>query len=1104
MTGAATDLSAAEAQIGAADPGRNVWLVANAGSGKTRVLTDRVARLLMRGVNPQNILCLTYTKAAAAEMQNRLFRRLGEWAMADDARLRGNLAALGEGGALPATALARARQLFARAIETPGGIRIQTIHSFCAGILRRFPLEAGVSPAFTELDDRSAALLRAEILEQMAEGPGRPLLDAVLPEAGEKVDDLLATIAGKRADLAQVPDEAALRAALALPATLDEAALVDEVFGPGGAALLAESAAVLLRATGKTDPEAGQALSRLGPPGMAALEGLEGLFLYKTGDKAGQARVDRFPTKETRAAMGPLLDGLQAMMRRVEEARPRRRALQTLRKAQALHRFAAAFVARYEAAKAARGWLDFDDFILRASRLLTDRSVAPWVLFRLDGAIDHILVDEAQDTSPAQWQIIRALTEEFTAGEGAGEGRARSFFVVGDRKQSIYSFQGADVAGFEGVRRGFAEAFAGAQVPIDERLLLHSFRSSGAILSLVDHCFPGPLAEALGGAFEHRAFFGEMPGRVEIWPPVPKPEKPEPRAWFDPVDLVAETDAEVVLAERIAGAIRDMLDRGVQVPEDAAKGTFRAVRPGDFLILVQTRKALFTEIIRACKARGLPIAGADRLTLTEELAVRDILALLSFLNTPEDDLSLATVLRSPLFGWSEAQLYRLAHDRPGYLWERLRADPAAAETLAVLDDLRGRAEFLRPYELIERMLTRHGGRARLLGRLGMEAADAIDELMAQALAYERTEVPSLTGFLVWMAAGEVQVKRQAEGEGTVIRVMTVHGAKGLEAPVVILPQTADRRLDDRDMILPLGPGLATWAGRKDEDPAALTALKAARAADREAENLRLLYVAMTRAKCRLIVAAAGECSEASWYGIIRRGAEAAGALPTPGGGLLLVAGDWPGDADPGPGAESGAGGGAPADLPALPPASAAVAVRAASDLGGEKALSGEGPGNADALQRGTALHLLLEHLPGLAREERAGVAGRMGALAVLAEAEALLDDPALGWIFAPGTLAEVEVALPVAGGVIAGTIDRLVVAPERVVVVDYKSNAVVPATPGEVPEGYLRQLGAYGAAMAAVYPGRRIETAILWTRGRLLMPLDPEIVSAALLRAATP
>ncbi len=469
-------------------------------------------------------------------MQNRLFRRLGAWAMAPDGDLCRHLADLGETVDLPGP-IWRRPGAGAAAVRPRDRDAGGHPHPDDPQLLRRHPeavsAGGGGEPVLHRTGRPQRGTLRADILEAMADGPDRALLDAVLPEAGERVDAFLAAVAGKRADLAQEPAEGALRAALGLPAGLTEASLVEEVFGPGGAELLAEAAQVLCAAKGATDLKAGLALRQLGPPGIAAVGALEGLFLYKTGDKAGLARTDRFPTKETRGAMGPLLDGLHDMMRRIEAARPGRLALQTLRKAQALHRFAAAFIARYEAAKAARGWLDFDDFILRAGRLLTDRSLAPWVLYRLDGAIDHILVDEAQDTSPAQWRIIRALTEEFTAGEGAAAGRARSFFVVGDRKQSIYSFQGADVAGFEDVRRGFAEAFSGARQPIEERRLLHSFRSSPAILSLVDRCFPGPLAEALGGAFEHRAFFAAMPGRVEIWPPVPKPEKAEPRAWYD-------------------------------------------------------------------------------------------------------------------------------------------------------------------------------------------------------------------------------------------------------------------------------------------------------------------------------------------------------------------------------------------------------------------------------------------------------------------------------------------------------------------------------------------------------------------------------------------
>ncbi|MGA0539588.1 double-strand break repair helicase AddA [Neotabrizicola sp. VNH66] len=1096
---------ASAAQMAAADPSANVWLVANAGSGKTKVLTDRVARLLLRGTDPQNILCLTYTKAAAAEMQNRLFRRLGEWAMASDAALRGHLAKLGEGRALAPEALALARQLFARAIETPGGIRIQTIHSFCAGLLRRFPLEAGVSPAFTELDDRSAALLRSEILEEMSEGPEARLFEAILSEAGERVDDLLSRITARRADLLQVPDAGALQAAFGVPQGLGAAGLLDQTFAPGDAPALAALIPALRGSSKSTDQKAGAVLAGLAPPwDMADLAVMEGVFL--TGASAKEpftAKIGSFPTKDTRNGLGPVMDQIEGLMTRIETARPLRLALAAQGKALALHRFAAAFLRRYEAAKAVRGWLDFDDFISHATALLTDPSVAPWILYRLDGSIDHVLVDEAQDTSPQQWRIIAALTEEFTAGEGARDGD-RSLFVVGDKKQSIYSFQGADVVAFDGWKSRFAGAFAGAGRPLQEERLEFSFRSSSAILDLVDRSFEGPMETALGGAFRHRPFHSAMPGRVEIWPPVPKPDKPDPAEWFDPIDLRGETDAAVVLAGRVADRIAGLIAAGAQIPDPAAPGGFRAVRAGDFLILVQRRGAVFQAVIRACKAAGLPIAGPDRLSLTGELAVRDILALLAFLDTPEDDLSLATALRSPLFGWSEAALYRLARPRRGYLWEALR-QAGPSETLSVLEDLRDHSDFLRPYELIDRLLLRHGGRARLLGRMGEEVADAIDELSQQALAYERTEVPSLTGFLVWMSAGDVEVKRQAEGEGQVIRVMTVHGSKGLEAPVVILPETADRRLDEKDTILPLAPGVVTWAGRKAEDTGAVAEMKATRAAAREAENLRLLYVAMTRAKCWLMFAGAGDCGEGSWHGIITRGALALGAVPDETGVLRHETGLWPADR---PAVERPVAGTA---VPAFaltppPPDPGPLKVHLPSGLGGAAVLEGALlglPEEEDALDRGTALHLLLQHMPDLPAEEWPALALRLGASeAVLLEARALITAPDLAWIFGPGSLPEVELSVPWGGGVLAGAADRLVVTAEVVTVIDFKSNRSLPPTPEAVPEAYLRQLGAYAHALAAIYPGRRIEAAILWTRSAVLMPLPPAIVSAALARAA--
>uniref|UniRef100_UPI000C6EBE46 double-strand break repair helicase AddA n=1 Tax=Cereibacter azotoformans TaxID=43057 RepID=UPI000C6EBE46 len=882
---------ASERQVQAADPRASTWLSANAGSGKTRVLTDRVARLLLDGVEPQRILCLTYTKAAASEMQNRLFRRLGEWAMLEDAALRAALDALGV-EAVGHEVLAQARRLFARAIETPGGLRIQTIHSFCATLLRRFPLEAGVSPQFTELDDRAARLLRDEILEEMADRTA-PALVAELARAytGEEFGALAEEVARNRAGLVPPLDAAACRALYGVTGGADE--LLAQVF-LGGEEEWMPGLIAALEAGSANDQKAAAKLRLLSfsAPTTATLAGLEGVLL--TGASAKEpytAKIGSFPTKATRGALGPLADRLEALMRRVEAARPVRCCLLAAERARLIHAFAGVFLPLYEARKAARGWLDFDDLIQRAKGLLTDPSVAQWVLFRLDGGIDHILVDEAQDTSPDQWKVIELLAQEFTAGRGAREVE-RTIFVVGDKKQSIYSFQGADVAAFDRMRAEFGERLAGAERRLEELDLLHSFRSSPAILRLVDLTFDERRRQDLGGEVRHIAFRSDMPGRAELWPLVEAATEPEPENWFDPVDLVSDEHHAARLARQVAARIRAMIEEGVQIPQP---GGFRPVTAGDFLILVQRRSDIFGEIIRACKEARLPIAGADRLKLGAELAVRDLSALLAFLATPEDDLSLAAVLRSPLFGWSEAELFDLAHGREGYLWRRLREREAThPETVAILRDLRDQADFLRPFDLIERALTRHDGRRRLLARLGEEAEDGIDELLSQALAYERTDVPSLTGFLTWLQTDEVEVKRQMEAAGGRIRVMTVHGSKGLEAPIVILPDTADRKPREHDEIFTLDCGARVWKTPAPESPPQIAAAREARRARDAAENLRLLYVAMTRAQCWLIAAAAGKLeSGGAWHDLIRQGMEAAGAERRADGTLLLVEGDWP-------------------------------------------------------------------------------------------------------------------------------------------------------------------------------------------------------------------
>ena len=1117
---------ASQRQVQAADPQASTWVEANAGSGKTRVLTDRVARLLLRGVDPQHILCLTYTKAAASEMQNRLFRRLGDWAMRPEAELRTELAALGETAATDAGRLAEARRLFARAIETPGGLRIQTIHAFCAGLLRRFPLEAGIGPRFVEMEERAAELLRRETVDEMALGEATaPLVEGVADFLTDgDIDAMLGEICRRASFFEGEPDPAALRAVIGLaPGTTIEG-LIDTVFGPGVLADLAAFRDHCAESSKQNDIKLAEALAGLEPhPGAIDLELLESVFLYGDGAKKNEPfspKCGALPTKDHRARIGDLADRIDRVMEAVALARPDRQRLALLDRTLALIDFARVFLARYAATKLQRGALDFDDLIAKAGRLLTDSGVAPWVLFRLDGGIDHILIDESQDTSPAQWAVIRALTSEFAAGDGARPERMRTIFVVGDKKQSIYSFQGADPDEFDRMQAHFAERLAGARQQLIQLSLEHSFRSAAEILRIVDETFrPDP--SGLVDPPSHIAFRQALPGRVDLWPAEPKAEPPEQPTWHRPVDRRAPDDPNVVLAGKIAAEIVRM-KRDETVPVwRGGTALSRPVREGDILILVQRRSDLFHQIIRACKAAELEVAGADRLTIGHELAVKDIIAVLRFLSLPEDDLSLAAALKSPLFGWSEQALYTLAQGRARgeFLWARLRAAAEHKPTIDILWDLLRTADYLRPFDLIERLLIRHDGRRRLLARLGPEAEDAIDQLLAQALVYEGQGVPGLTGFLEWVETEEVEVKRQVDAGSNQIRVMTVHGAKGLEAPIVILPDSAKRQTDVKDRVYGLD-GTPIWAPRKSDMPPEVLAHREALLAAERRERRRLLYVAMTRAESWLIVCAAGDVGQGgdSWHGLIADAMASGPAVPhgfPTGEGQRYSRAEW----ERLPLAPLPAAASPRARAPSYPPAPPMPMVQplSPSDLGGAKVLPGD-PAGADlqtSLARGTAMHLLLEHLPAAAAADRLRL-GRalldgLAETAFIDDPQALIGDachllgrPDLAHVFGPQSLAEVGVAGTGPQGLrLAGVIDRLEVTPDGVVAVDFKTNRLVPETPAAVPEGILRQMGAYRHLLLEIYAPKLVQVAVLWSATASLMVLPPDLVADALNRATS-
>ena len=855
----------------ASDPLASAWVSANAGSGKTYVLTQRVIRLLLAGTDPGRVLCLSFTKAAAANMANKVFGELSRWAVVPEDKLHALTLKL-QGDVLPRKETDRARRLFARAMETPGGLKIQTIHALCERLLRQFPFEANVAASFAVLDDRRAAeilsQIKARVLTAAAEAPRSRLgkaLDAIVALAAEQAfGDLVDETVARRHAIAAWLGAAAsldaaiarLRAAMGLRDCDDRAAVEAEIMASTLDRAGWRRTAERLFASSANDVKQAQRI-------LAWMEGKRfdsylSIFLASTGG----LRQSLCTQKLARAH--PDIDAALARERdRLEALLEKRRAASLADATEALLTISFMILAEFEQEKRERGLLDYDDLVLRARRLLDDGEDA-WVLYKLDGGIDHVLVDEAQDTNPNQWSVIEAITREFFAGRGARGDKGRTVFAVGDEKQSIFSFQGAEPARFEAMRRHFRGQAQGARRGFEDVSLRYSFRSTQDVLSAVDRVFADPAARrgltADGNWHEHIATRRNEPGLVELWPTVrPAEEADDVTAWDAPFDAVTETSPAVRLAKRIARTIASWTDP--RSDERLASG--KRITPGGILILVRSRNAVFEALIRALRGAGVPVAGADRLSLMDHIAVQDLVALAEFVLMPEDDLTLATLLKSPLVGLDEDSLFALCHGRRGTLWRALQDgavfDAHLRDAYDRLADWRRRADFVRPYEFFAGVLGADGGRARVFARLGHEAADALDELLNLALAYEATGTPSLQGFLAYLGAARVEVKRDLDLERDEVRVMTVHNAKGLEADVVFLADCCtapSARHDPKLVPLKADDGVAplVWRrGQASEQPACVAEARAAHREAELAEHRRLLYVAMTRAKDRLYV-----------------------------------------------------------------------------------------------------------------------------------------------------------------------------------------------------------------------------------------------------------
>lgn len=1132
----------------AADPEASVWVAASAGTGKTKVLTDRVLTLLLAGTPPHKILCLTFTKAAAAEMANRIQGKLAHWATAKDDGLEIELTRLLGRKPAPQEPV-RARRLFARVLDAPGGMHMETIHAFCQSLLRRFPLEAGIAPHFQVMDDRDSAELldsaKLEVLSAASDGRDGGLSRALALVTGRVHEtafpDLMAELAGERGRLERLMERhggvagavAAFRARLDLePGEISSQILAracDEARfdGPG----LRSAAAALLGGT-KSDQERGAAMAAwlADPQGRVDGSGRWRLvFLTQGGDIR-----KTLCTKAIREGCPGVADALQAEAERQVFISERLKAAAVAEATEALLVLGGALLASYKRAKALRALMDYDDLILAARDLLARPGVAPWVLFKLDGGIDHVLIDEAQDTNPDQWAVVAALTEEFFAGRGARD-VVRTIFAVGDAKQSIYSFQRADPREFERMRQSFAHhvPLSGGHWDVVELNL--SFRSTSAVLDAVNAVFaPGqPGRDGIAAEGEdiiHLAHRRGFAGRVEVWPPVEPRLADEAQAWKPPVERIRGDSPRTRLARLVARRVKAMIDT------ERLESKGRPVRAGDVLVLVRRRGGFVEDLVRELKTCKVDVAGADRMVLADQMAVMDLVALGNFLLLPDDDLTLATVLKGPLIGLTEDQLFTLAYGRgEARLWETLKrrilVDPHFETAYTTLSDLLGQADRLSPHALYARVLGPLGGRRRLLARLGMEAEDPIDEFMALTLAFERAHPQSLQGFLHWLEAGDIEIKRDLEQSGRdAVRIMTVHGSKGLQAPIVILPDTM--QVPTRSpRLLWLGDGLdelLAWPPRAEDMDELCRAGAETRKLATQREYRRLLYVAMTRAEDRLIVCGwrtQKAPPEGCWHRLVQGALEPlaaevedaflAAAGETEHARILLLSCAQTVPVDQGK--EGGANGRPPSVLPdwALNEAGAEPSPPrplAPSRPDGEEPTVRSPLAEADGglrWQRGKLIHRLLQTVPDLPVADRSTAMMRFlkrpawgletkDQLAIANEVSDIIDHPGLAGLFGLGAKAEVPLVGRIGDRVVSGRVDRLVVSETEVLVVDYKTNRRPPVAVDEIPDLYVRQMAAYRLALACIYPRHRIRCLLVWTDGPRLMEIDAARLDDAL------
>lgn len=1100
-----------QAQKLASNPEYSVWVNASAGTGKTKVLTDRVLRILLDGTPPGKILCITFTNAAAAEMANRIQQELSNWATMDDTVLTATITKLTDKTPSQNT-LDNARRLFLEVLETPEGMKIQTIHAFCQGMMKRFPVEAGISPHFEIIEEQTAKELlqqaKSQLLSSLDEG------NEILKSAFDKViwhlhdisfNELFIDVINERDKIENVFSRYSLteiKSKTYQQLNINENKNYNDILTHACSDNSIQRSKLLLACdillkSNKTDQKKGNTiaswLSANQEERVNSYEEYKQCFFKKSGNN------DKLSKLMSASLAKKYPDTEEVLLKEQQRLEDLNETLNTYHIAEGsinLCYIIKELLNNYQRVKERRGVMDYNDLIIKTNHLLNMQEIAPWVLYKLDGGVDHLLVDEAQDTSPQQWQVINAISEEFFVGHSS-RSKNRTLFVVGDEKQSIYSFQGADPDIFIKMQALFSERIKAARKTFKKIELDRSFRSTPAILECVDSVFANSeyknaITKTEKQNIQHQSHRINKPGKVEIWPLYETNEQQELQPWTVATTYQKESSTKKLCAENIAQTIKTWLKKQRVLPAKS-----RPVQPGDILILVRTRSDFVNDMINALKRHNIPVSGIDRMTLTEHLAIQDLIVLGKFLLLPQDDLSLATLLKTPFIGLNEDELYQLCIDRNDKsLWQSLKERHLENEKYTAaynyLLDLLNKTDFVPIYELYHYILETCDGRKQCIARLGDEVNEPIDEFLSICLSYEQNHTPSLQEFIHWLTSDSLEIKRDLDQSNNQVRIMTIHGAKGLQAPIVFLPDTTDTTSKYKKLYWTNSKDpMLLWSAQSSYDNTCIKDQKKKIRKYEAEESLRQLYVALTRAEDELYITGyinKKQKPETWWYNIVKEAIKPAAKekqdiIYLQNTGKTEATETQPREKTP------------EEPLPEILLQRAKVESRPEllnPSTMEEQSESTISPLHYKSTLKGKIIHKLLEHLPVIAanKQETTINAYLQNYQNEFSEKEmqkiknnimAVLKNSDFKQLFSNNSKAEVAVIGKRGNAHISGQIDRLVITDKSVLIIDYKTNHNPPTLESEVSSTYIKQLKAYKDLLAEIYPNKKIRCALLWT-----------------------